>query len=265
MACDSEILVLGGEGLVGSAILRTCTASGRSCAAVTRDNYGAMRGSACDIFVNANGSSRKLLAGRDPLADFEANVRSVRASLVDFRFRRYVHISSCDVYPDCSSPSSTREDAVLDPAAQSPYGFHKWLAEQCVRHSATDWLILRCGGFVGPGLKKNPIFDIINGGPLFLDAESELQFLRTDRAAEILLHLLESGARNEIFNLCGRGVVRLSEVVALAPRPVPVQPGSPLVRYEISLEKISRIIEPPETRPEVLEFVRDALAHAGSR
>src|SRR5262245_44614146 len=123
MGCDSEVFILGGAGLVGSAVARACEAAGRSFVVIGRENYVSMRGRSCEIFVNANGSSRKLLAGRDPLADFEANVRSVRASLVDFKFRRYAHVSSCDVYLDCGSPATTREDAALDPAAQSAYGF----------------------------------------------------------------------------------------------------------------------------------------------
>ena len=184
----------------------------------------------------------------------------MRASLADFTFRRYIHISSCDVYPDCTTPAATCEDAVLDPALQSPYGFHKYLAEQCVRHAARDWLILRGGGFIGPGLRKNAIFDILQGGPLYLDPASELQFLHTDRAAKIILRLLESGVRNDVFNLCGKGVVRLEDVAALAPQPVPVRPGSPRVRYEIALEKLSTLVEPPETAPEVLAFVRRQFA-----
>jgi nucleoside-diphosphate-sugar epimerase len=265
MACDSEFFILGGAGLVGSAVARACAAARTSFTIIGRDNYAAMKGRACDIFVNANGSSRKLLATRDPVADFDANVRSVRASLVDFAFRRYVHISSCDVYPDCASPATTSEDGPLNPASQSAYGFHKYLAEQCVRHSAADWLILRCGGFVGPGLKKNAIFDILSGGPLYLDPASELQFLHTDRAAEIVLDLLRRDIRNDVLNVCGKGIVRLSEVAAISPTPIAVQPGSPVVRYEISLEKLSRHLEPPETRPEVLGYVRQQLAARAAR
>jgi nucleoside-diphosphate-sugar epimerase len=265
MGFDSEVFILGGAGLVGSAVARACEAAGRPFTVIGRENYAAMRGRACEVFVNANGSSRKLLAGREPLVDFDANVRSVRSSLADFRFRRYLHVSSCDVYADCGSPATTQEDAAVDPASQSAYGFHKWLAEQCVRHVAPDWLILRFGGFVGPGLRKNAIFDILNGGPLYLDPDSELQFLHTDRAASMLFQLLESGVRNEVFNVCGKGVVRLREVMALAPGPIDVQPGSPRVRYEVSLDKMSRIVAPPETRPEVLAFVRAELARAGGQ
>ena len=263
MASGCDVLILGGRGLVGSAFTRFCSRAGLSSTVVGRADYAALAGRSCDILVNANGNSSKPLATRAPLVEFDASVRSVRSSLADFRFRKYVHISSCDVYPDCSSPALTGEEQRPDPAHQSPYGFHKHLAEQCVMHGAADWLIFRCGGFVGPGLRKNAIFDIVHGGPLFLDPQSELQFLHTDRAAEIVFRIVEMGFSREVFNLCGRGVVRLADAAALAPRPIPVQPGSPRVRYEVSIGKISGLLEIPETRAAVLDYVRSELARGG--
>jgi nucleoside-diphosphate-sugar epimerase len=243
--------------MVGSAFARFCEETGRRCQVIAREDYAALRGRGCDIFVNANGNSRKPLASAQPLEDFQASVHSVRASLVDFRYRRYLHLSSCDVYPNCDSVEATREEQTISPARQSPYGFHKFLAEQCVQHAAPDWLILRFGGFIGPGLKKNAIYDILHGGPLYLDPASELQYLHTRRAAEIAFRLLDAGVTNEVFNVCGKGVVRLKDVAALAPTAIVAKPGSPLVRYEISLEKLSHYVEPPETRPEVMTFVRE--------
>jgi nucleoside-diphosphate-sugar epimerase len=254
------IFILGGRGLVGSAFVRVCETRGLPYTVITRGNYSEFAGRACEIFVNANGNSSKLLSRTDPLRDFDASVRSVRASLADFRFERYLHLSSCDVYPDCSSPRSTDESQVLDPARQSPYGFHKYLAEECVRHGARRWNIFRLGGFVGPGLKKNAIFDILHGGPLWLNPDSALQFLDTGRAAEIMLDV---DAPNEIFNLCGRGVIQLSEVLAIVDRPVPVHPNSPTVQYEVSIDKISRLATIPETRDAVRDFVQSQLANAG--
>lgn len=249
------IFILGGRGLVGSAFARVCEAEGREHAILDRATYQDYVGGRCDVFVNANGNSRKLLAKQDPMADFDASVRTVRASLADFRFRRYVHLSSCDVYADCSSPEVTREEQALEVAAQSPYGFHKYLAEECVRHAAGDWLIFRLGGFVGPGLKKNAIFDILHGGPLWLDLGSELQYLHTEEAARIVLGLAEGAESREVFNLCGRGTVALAEVAARAGREVAARAGSPRVRYEVNIEKIGRRVEVPETRAAVLSFV----------
>ncbi|MCZ2147291.1 MAG: NAD-dependent epimerase/dehydratase family protein [Bryobacterales bacterium] len=258
------IFILGGHGLVGSAFARVCETEGREYAILDRTTYRDYVGQRCDVFVNANGNSRKPLAKQYPMADFDASVRTVRASLVDFRFGRYVHLSSCDVYADCSSPEVTREEQTPDVAAQSPYGFHKYLAEECVRHAAGDWLIFRLGGFVGPGLKKNAIFDILHGGPLWLDAGSELQFLHTEDAARIMLGLADGEGSREVFNLCGRGTIALSEVLAHTGREVAVTPGSPRVRYEVSIEKIRRRVEVPETRAAVLSFV-DTLKGSVSR
>ena len=249
------IFLLGGRGLVGSAFARVCEATGTAYTIIDRENYASLAGQSCALFVNANGNSRKPLAVREPLTDFDANVRVTRQTLVDFRFDRYIHLSSCDVYPDCSTPAVTAEEQVLDPAAQSPYGFHKGLGEACVRHAARDWLIFRLGGFVGPGLKKNAIFDILNGGPLWLDPASALQFLHTDAAARIMLDLARRSPGREIYNLCGAGVVSLEQVMADAGREVPVNPGSPVVQYEVSIEKISRLVTVPPTRQTVAAFV----------
>ncbi len=260
------IFILGGKGLVGSAFARHCERMGAPYAVIDREEYAAYTGCACDILINANGNSSKRLGDTAPLQDFDASVRSVRASLTDFRWEKYVHISSCDVYADCSSPDATRESQVPDIARQSAYGFHKYLAEQCVRHAAGDWLIFRCGGFIGPGLRKNAIFDILSGGPLYLDPASELQFLHTDRAADAVFQVVRAGASREIFNLCGKGTVKIGDVATAAGREIAVAPGSPRVRYDISLEKISRLVDLPETRHGVLEFVAGQLRErAGGR
>lgn len=251
------IFLLGGNGFVGSAYARRLTAAGREFAIITRDNYADFVGRSCDLVINANGNSKKYLADRAPLDEFDASVRSVRKSLVDFRCQTYVYLSTVDVYPDCSPGSNTSEAASLDGASQSTYGFHKYLAEQCVRHSAREWLILRLGGFVGPGLWKNPIHDILSGGPLWLDSASQLQFLHTDRAADLALSLVDAGCRQEVFNLCGRGVVSLAEVIEAAGASASVRPGSPVVRYEVDIKKLAAHRKVPETRSAVLEFVRE--------
>lgn len=251
----TKVVVIGGKGFVGSAYVRLFEARGIDCRVIGREEYSLVAGTSCDVLINANGNSSKLLARRDPMADFEANVTATRRFLADIDCGFYIHLSSCDVYPDCSSPSQTCEDAILAPAGQSPYGFHKWLAEQCVRHCAERWLIIRPGGFVGPGMKKNAIFDILNGGPLWLDPQSELQFIHTDDAARVVWGLYEQGVANEVVNVCGDGVVRLSDVMAWVGKDVPVQPNSPIVRYEVSVEKLRGLACVPDTIASVSSFV----------
>lgn len=241
---------------MGSAFARTCEKQGREYLVIDRNSYTRTVGRSCDVLINAAGNSKKFLSDKDPLRDFDESVRSVRASLVNFSFGRYVLVSSCDVYPDCSSPLVTDEDKPIDVSRQSAYGFHKYLAEQCVMHGAGQWLITRFGGFVGPGLKKNPIFDILTGDKLWLDPGSELQYMHTDRAAEVVLSLIDKGLSRRVFNICGQGVVSLQEVMGWAGRHVPVEPGSPVVRYEVALDKISALVDIPGSRQAVMDFIR---------
>ena len=249
------IFILGGSGFVGSAFARVCQKRGWDHAVITRSNYATFVGRSCDVFVNANGNSRKNLAVKAPLEDFDASVRTVRASLSDFTFDAYVLLSSCDVYPDCSMPEATREESSIDVRRQSPYGFHKYLAELSVRHAATRWLVTRLGGFVGPGLWKNAIYDILAGGPLWLDPRSELQFLCTDDAAEIILGLVHAPVVNEIVNVCGKGTIELQEVIDAVGKHVRVEAGSPRVTYDVNTGKLEGLVTVPETRKTVLEFV----------
>lgn len=250
------VYILGGNGFVGSAIVRYCNSNGIAYKVVDRANYDDLKKIPCKIFINANGNSKKFLAKEQPLLEFDASVRSVRASLADFTFEEYVHLSSCDVYPDCSSPSSTLEDMDLDITKQSPYGFHKYLAELCVQHVAKHWLIIRMGGFVGPGMKKNPIFDILNDQPLWLDPASKLQYMHTDDFARILFSVIDKGTHNQAINICGQGTVSLQEVIQSSGKTGASKTGSPVVHYEVSTARLNSMLAIPDSRTTVLEFIQ---------
>lgn len=247
------IFILGGNGFVGSAFARFCQSQKKEFVVIDRQNYDSYKGKSCDIFVNANGNSSKILAMKNPMEDFDATVRSVKKSLVDFDFKKYILLSSCDVYPDCSSPSLTREDSKIDISKQSVYGLHKHLAEQCVCHDAKKWLVIRMGGMIGQELKKNAIFDIINGGPLWLDLKSELQYMNTDDVARIVFQILDREVINEIFNICGDGVVKLESLVQ--DRKIKITPNSPVVTYNVNIEKVKKIVEIPDSMESVMDFI----------
>ena len=144
--------------------------------AIDRDNYGEYRGKRFDVLVNANGNSRRFWANENPLADFEASTVSVMKSLSDFKFGKYIYISSPDVYANPGSPATTREDAPGDMRALSPYGFHKRLSEELVQHYAKDFLILRPSAILGTQLAKGMVHDVLQGNELFVTLDSKLQF-----------------------------------------------------------------------------------------
>lgn len=259
------IYIVGGNGFVGSAFVRQCRQRGLEYRIVTRSKFEEVRGSSCELLINANGNSKKYMADREPLWEFDASVRSVHQYLTEVHAGKYIQLSSCDVYPDCSKPDVSREHLPVDVARQSAYGFHKYLAELCVQHFAESWLIFRMGGFVGPGLKKNAVYDILHGGPLWLDEESELQFISTDAAANIILDLALSERTNEIFNLCGDGTVRLRDIVKVCGCSIEKKQDAPKVRYEVAIDKL-RSVHPVEKSTEaVYAFVeREKEAETGT-
>ena len=251
------IFLVGGNGFVGSAYARLFARRGLEHVVLTRENAGAYRGKSCDILINANGNSKKYLADREPLTDFEASVASVAKSLDWFHADRYVLLSSGDVYPDTASPEMTHEDQRLVPARQSRYGLHKSLAETLVCGVHPRHLILRMGGFVGPGLRKNAIYDMLTGQPLWLDPGSKLQFIQTDTAAEIVYELILRGVENQIVNLGANGTVLLSDVYTRIRSGSPLSEGARRVVYELDLSRLESLYGRPlpTSREEIWRFL----------
>ena len=256
------IYVLGGGGFVGQAYVRLLEARGLKVTAVTRANYESLRGTECDVLVNANGNSKKFLSTRDPLWDFDASTRSVAASLIDFKAERYVFLSSGDVYPETHAPEVTREDQGIDLSRISRYGLHKLLAEQLVQGVHRHWLVVRMGGFVGPGLKKNAIFDMLTGAPVWLAPTSALQFIDTDDAASLVWSLVERGVEGQVVNLGAEGLLDLGEFHRAIGSTSAFKPDAPAVRYELSLDRLRRLAGAPlpDSRDCVMRFAQAVRA-----
>jgi nucleoside-diphosphate-sugar epimerase len=261
------IYLVGGNGFVGSAFARLFAARGLEFRIIGRDDFEDYRGTSCEVLINANGNSKKYLADREPMTDFDLSVRSVAKTIEAFRCGIYALLSTGDVYADQSRPELTREDQAIDPVRQGRYGLHKMLAETLVCATQTRWLILRMGGLVGPGLKKNAIYDMLAGTPVWLSAESELQFLSTDRAAQLVWRLVERGVAGEIVNLGAMGLVRLADLHRRIGSTSPFRCGAPTVRYELSLEKLAMLAgEPlPESRLQVESFLTGRPAEPDDR
>lgn len=249
------IFVLGGNGFVGSAFVRLFESQNVPYEIISHENYQSLAGKSCDLLINANGNSKKFLGKKDPKWEFEASVTSVRNSLVDFQFKKYVFLSTSDIYPDCSHSELTSEDSRPEPSSQNAYGFHKYLAEQCVQHAADDWLIIRMGGFVGPGLKKNAVYDILNDQPLWVHPKSDFQLIHTDDSARLIMSLVDQQISREIFNLTARGTVSVQQIMALAGKKIEPKNDCQPVRYEISTEKVERYLELPDSVSCVQKFL----------
>lgn len=231
-----RVILLGHRGFVGSALASNLRQQGADVLGVDRDNYRSSRGAEADLLINANGSSDKRLAERDPLASFRANVDTLVESLSDFRYERYVLMSSIDVYNDFGDPARNDEDVAIDPLRLSRYGLIKYMAELAVRSIARSWLILRLGPLVGPQLKKNPIHDLLSERTLYISPESRLSFIDTRDVAKTAWALrTEDG----VFNVAGFGTVRLADVATAAGVDVSgIVEALPVHTYSVNIDKL---------------------------
>lgn len=249
-----EVAVIGAGGFVGSAFVRQLRTRGLSPEEIRRENFGRHSGKTWDLVVDAAGNSRKYLADREPWKDFELTVVHKAAVLEKYPSRFHLHVSSVDVYADLTRPETTREDA---PAGQgaSCYGFHKWLAEEMVRFHAGHHLICRLAGMVGPGLKKNPVHDVLHGTPLQIHPESRYQFLSTDDAARLCLDLWQGGADREAYNVCGKGLITPTEIARQAGRSLTAGPPSAPRIVDVDFRKLEKKAKVPATAEAIATFL----------
>ena len=133
------------------------------------------------------------------------------------------------------------------------------MAEQLVRHCAPRHLILRMGGFVGPGLRKNAMFDLLTQRPLFVHPDSEFQYMDTRELARCVFRLYEEDPRPaHVLNLSSTGTVSVRQAAEWAGRELPEEARNhPQVRAELNVDRAARRLALPTTGETVRQFIRE--------
>lgn len=146
-------------------------------------------------------------------------LRTVLKSCAQAGVQHIIYLSSHTVYgPHKDNPIPLTEGAPLHPLPGFPYGYDKFLAEQCLRdfsqeHQDTKVNILRSCVVLGPGADNyitraffRPLLLVIKG------YNPPLQFLHQDDLARILTIIIRKGVPG-VFNVAGEGSVHYREVV----------------------------------------------------
>jgi nucleoside-diphosphate-sugar epimerase len=130
-----------------------------------------------DLIVCAGMPAEKWRANQEPQADRASLTRLVNA-LARTEANRFVLVSTVDVYP---TPRGVDEESPIDETALEPYGLHRLFLERFVRYRYRASMIVRLPGLFGSGLKKNVIFDLLNGNQVDrIHADSKFQFYSLD-------------------------------------------------------------------------------------
>lgn len=252
-----RVILLGHRGLLGAAFARHLRLLGAEVIGLDSTNYETARGMRSDVVLNADGSSDRRLAENDPLRSFQLNDEVTLASLVELPTDLYLHVSSVGVYAAHPGDRGRNvEDTVLDPLAMTNYGRFKWIGELLVRSHAKRWVIARVGPVVGPGLRKNSVFDLLEQRTLFCSPASKMPYIDTRSVARMVWEL--RGEDGEIFNIAGDGDVRLDELAhELGVELDPSLAALPRDDWSIDVSKLRTRMPVPRAWDEVRRFVAE--------
>lgn len=164
--------LIGSTGFVGSSLLR----QRRFDALYHSTNIHEIDGRHFDTVVCAGAPAQKWLANREPVRDGE-NIAALMRHLGALSCSTFVLISTVDVFAD---PVNVDENAPVDDKGLHPYGRHRLELERFVAGRFDNHLIVRLSGLVGPGLRKNLVFDLLNDNNVdLIDGRSVYQFYPT--------------------------------------------------------------------------------------
>lgn len=115
-----------------------------------------------DMVICAGAPAQKWIANLDPIDD-RKKIDSLIDHLRTIKCNTLILISTVDVF---NNPIGVDESSTVEEIELQAYGFHRRLLEKYVELNFPNHLIVRLPGLVGPGLRKNVIFDFLNNNNL---------------------------------------------------------------------------------------------------
>ena len=161
--------LIGYSGFVGSTLLKQAHFS----ALYRSTNIHEIESREFDVVVCAGAPAQKWIANRDP-ADDRNKIESLINHLRTIKCKKFILISTVDVF---KVPVSVDESTPVDESGLHAYGLHRRMLEKFIEQHFERHLIVRLPGLVGPGLRKNVIFDFHNNNNLHtIESRGVFQF-----------------------------------------------------------------------------------------
>ena len=218
--------LIGHTGFVGGHLL----AAGGFARTYNSQNIHSLAGERFDEIVCAGITAVKWLANKEPEADW-SGIQRLLDVLAQVRSERFVLISTIDVYPDPAQ--ALDEDAELARlSSNEPYGRHRQAVEQWVIERFPVCSIVRLPALFGAGLKKNALYDLLNGNQLEkINPASTFQWYPTDRLSGDLGRIAD--AKSSVVNLFTEPVAMRDILGRFFPQAKVGSEAGPAVHYAL--------------------------------
>ena len=141
---------------------------------MTRQNYDECRKQSYDYVINTAMPSKRFWSLNNPIDDINETVLKTAKIFYGWEYKKFIQISSISA------------EKQLD----IPYGSHKRAAEVIVEKDKNS-LIIRLGALYGPGLIKSALFDLANKNHIYVDINSEYNYINVDYAAKYIFNNMD--------------------------------------------------------------------------
>tara|TARA_R110001583_G_scaffold4568_11_gene26206 strand:+ start:92 stop:796 length:705 start_codon:yes stop_codon:yes gene_type:complete len=175
-----SVAIIGSNGFVGKALCRASNKLGFKTIRVTRQNYDDLKHDTYDYVINTAMPSKRFWSLNNPVEDCKETILKTADIFYKWKYNKFIQISSI---------SATKQ-------LNMPYGIHKRAAEIIVENNENT-LIVRLGALYGSGLLKSALFDLVNKNHIYVDINSEYNYIDVDTAAEwIIKNIDKTGIKN---------------------------------------------------------------------
>ncbi|AGH82497.1 hypothetical protein PCNPT3_12805 [Psychromonas sp. CNPT3] len=166
---ETRNALIGYSGFVGTTLLKQINFD----ALYRSTNISDIQDKTYDTVVCAGAPAVKWIANKNPEQD-KRSIDSLISYISTIKCNRFILISTVDVFKD---PLFAVESTPVDTTGLHTYGLNRCKLEEFVKTHFDDYLIVRLPGLVGPGLKKNVIYDFLNNNNInAIDHRGVFQF-----------------------------------------------------------------------------------------
>jgi len=170
-----------------------------------------LKGRGADIIIHCAANSSRGITSDSLYPYFEDNVLLTK-EVVTFPHKKFIYISSVDVYPKNTEVHS--EDELIDiDYISGIYGITKLISESVVKNHCDNYLILRSSAFLGKYSRMNSLIKVIEDKEctLSLSDNSILNCVLHSDALDFIKLSIDSDLKG-ICNLASSENITLSEV-----------------------------------------------------
>jgi len=137
---------------------------------------------------------------------------------------------------------------------KSHYGRIKFYFEQCA--DEFDSCILRLGALVGNGLKKNVIFDIVQGNPLYAKPDSIYNCIGISAVSEIIEYLILHWKKRGVINVAAKDSISIEKVLKLANRVPNIVDTAKTDMYQTNTDKLQMFYSNKSSKFYIIQYLK---------